>query len=144
MATDMNRVTLVGRLTRDVNLKNVGSKGTSLAEFSIANSRTYMSGNGEKREDVSFFNCNLWGKQGESFAKYAKKGHRVGIEGRLQQRSWQDKNGNNQSSVSVEVDAFQLLEARPDNGGQRNNSANGNNSYSPPPPPDYTDDDVPF
>lgn len=144
MATDTNRVVLVGRLTRDVTLKNIGSKGTVLAEFSIANNRTYVSGNGEKRDQVSFFNCNLWGKQGEAFAKYVKKGHRVAVEGRLQQRSWQDKNGNNQSSVSVEVDAFQFLEARPDNGGQRNNTANGNNSYSPPPPPDYTDDDIPF
>lgn len=161
MATDFNRVILIGRLTRDVDLRQIPS-GTSIASFSIANNRSYVTGNGEKREEVSFFNCILWGKQGEAFAKYVKKGHRVAIEGRLQQRTWQDKDGNNRSTTEVVADAFQFLEARQD-GGRQDTGGYNSASISPQqnspapydgPSPDYgradnvpdtfNDDDIPF
>ena len=160
MATDFNRVILIGRLTRDVDLRQIQS-GTSIASFSIANNRSYVTGSGEKREEVSFFNCILWGKQGEAFAKYVKKGHRVAIEGRLQQRTWQDKEGNNRSTVEVVADSFQFLESRQDGNRQE---ASGYSSSFPQqqnapapydgPVPDYgrsdnvsdafNDDDIPF
>ncbi len=160
MATDFNRVILIGRLTRDVDLRQIQS-GTSIASFSIANNRSYVTGSGEKREEVSFFNCILWGKQGEAFAKYVKKGHRVAVEGRLQQRSWQDKDGNNRSTVEIVADSFQFLETRQD-GNRQESSGYGSsflqqqNAPAPydGPAPDYgrsenvsdafNDDDIPF
>lgn len=108
--TDINRVNLIGRLTRDVELKVIPS-GTSIANFSIANNRSYTS-NGEKKEDVSYFNCIIWGKGAEIISKYAHKGSKVALEGRLQQRRWQDKDGNNRSTVEVVCDNFQFLDSK--------------------------------
>lgn len=107
MASDINRVTLIGRLTKDVELRSTQS-GTSVASFSIANNKSYSS-NGEKKEEVSYFNCTAWGKAGEIINQYMKKGDRIGIDGRLQQRSWQNKEGNKQYSIEVVVDNFQFL-----------------------------------
>jgi len=163
MATDFNRVILIGRLTRDVDLRQIQS-GTSIASFSIANNRSYITGSGEKREEVSFFNCILWGKQGEAFAKYVKKGHRVAVEGRLQQRSWQDKDGNNRSTIEIVADSFQFLEARQDGSRQDSQGYGPAAAYNAPqqnspmpydgPAPDFNrsdsipssfnDDDIPF
>lgn len=107
MASDINRVVLVGRLVKDPDLRYTQS-GSSVASFSIANNRTYVS-SGEKKEIVSYFNCVAWGKLGEIIVQYSKKGHRIGIEGRLQQRSWEDQNGNKRSTVEIIVENFQFL-----------------------------------
>ena len=82
--SDLNRVIEVGRLTRDPELKYTPA-GTAVASFSLAVSKTW-SQNGERKEQVSFFNCIAWAKLGETIAEYCKKGHRIGIEGNLQQR----------------------------------------------------------
>ncbi len=107
MASDINRVVLIGRMVKDPELRYTQS-GSSVANFSIANTRTY-SVSGEKKEYTSFFNCIAWGKLGEAIAQYCKKGQRIGIEGRLQQRSWDDQNGQKRSSVEVVVENFQFL-----------------------------------
>ncbi len=107
MASDINRVILIGRMVKDPELRYTQS-GSSVANFSIANTRTY-SVSGEKKEYTSFFNCIAWGKLGEAIAQYCKKGQRLGIEGRLQQRSWDDQNGQKRSSVEVVVENFQFL-----------------------------------
>lgn len=107
MASDINRVILIGRMVKDPELRYTQS-GSSVANFSIANTRTY-SVSGEKKEYTSFFNCIAWGKLGEAIAQYCKKGQRIGIEGRLQQRSWDDQNGQKRSSVEVVVENFQFL-----------------------------------
>ena len=78
MANDLNHVTLIGRLTRDPELKTIGS-GSTLCRVSIANNRSYTSG-GEKREEVNFFNATAWGKRAEVLAQYAKKGTQLAIE----------------------------------------------------------------
>jgi len=107
MATDMNRVILIGRLVKDPDLKATNG-GTSICNFSIANNRTYVSG-GEKKEQVSYFNCLAWGRSGEVINQYMKKGHKIGIDGHLQQRSWDDNDGNKHYVVEVVIENFQFL-----------------------------------
>ena len=85
MAGDLNRVTIIGRLTRDPELKYIQS-GSAVANFSVANNRIYNTNNGERKEDVSYFDCIAWGKLGETVAEYMQKGRRIAVEGRLQQR----------------------------------------------------------
>ena len=106
MANDINRVLLIGRLTRDPDLKTTQG-GTSVASFSMANNRSYTSQN-EKKEQVSFFNCIAWGKLGETISKYVHKGDKIAVEGRLQQRSW-EKDGQKHSTVEVVIDNVQFL-----------------------------------
>jgi single-strand DNA-binding protein len=135
-STDINRVSLVGRLTRDPEIRQIPS-GTAIANFSVANNRVYMANN-ERREDVSYFNCLIWGKAGETFARYAKKGQRVAIDGRLQQRRWQDQEGNNRSVIEIVVDNFQFLSFSQEGGG---GNGGGSEGY---PPSDYKDNSISF
>ncbi|MCR9143797.1 MAG: single-stranded DNA-binding protein [bacterium] len=115
MANDLNRVQLIGRLTRDPELRQTGS-GTAYCRFGIANNRNYTT-NGERREEVSFFNCVSWGRQAEIINQYCRKGKQVAVDGRLQQRSWEDKEGKKQSSVDVVVENLQMLGAPGDGQG---------------------------
>jgi len=105
--SDINRWYGIGRLTRDPEMKYTQG-GASVASFSIASSYTYT--NGAKKESTSFFNCVAWGKTGEIIAQYFKKGHRIAIEGRLQQRSWDDQSGNKRSAVEIVVENFNFIE----------------------------------
>lgn len=107
MANDLNRVTLIGRLVREPELKTISS-GVAVVNFSIANNRTFKV-NGEKQENVSFFNCIAWSKLGELISKYCHKGSQVAIEGRLQQKTWEDQSGNKRSAVEIVVDNCQFL-----------------------------------
>ena len=99
MATDLNRIMVVGRLTRDPELRQTGA-GTSMCRFGIANNRNYTTG-GERREEVSFFNCVAWARTAEIINQYCRKGKQVAIDGRLQQRSWENQEGKKQSSVEI-------------------------------------------
>ncbi len=123
MASDLNRVVLIGRLTRDPELKQTGS-GSAFCRFGIANNRNYTTG-GERREEVSFFNCIAWGRGAEIINQYCRKGKQIAIEGRLQQRSWEDKEGKKQSSVDVVVENFQLLGSSGGGGGGGEGSYGG-------------------
>ena len=111
MSRDLNRVMLIGRLGRDPELRYTQT-GSPVANFSIANNRSYTTSSGEKREEVNFFNCIAWSKLGEIIVEYCKKGRRIGIEGRLQQRSWDDKDGNKRSTVEIVVENFQFLDSK--------------------------------
>lgn len=133
--SDINNVVLVGRFVRDPELKYTQS-GTSLASFSVAVGYTYMQ-NGERKEQTSFFNCTAWGKTGEAIAQYCKKGHRIGIEGRLQQNTWEDQNGNKRSSVDIVVEKFQFLQPRA--GDDTPAPAPENTGDNP-----FSDEDIPF
>ncbi|MFC1670297.1 single-stranded DNA-binding protein [Spirochaetota bacterium] len=146
MASDINRVVLIGRLTRDPELRYIQS-GTAVANFSIANNRTYVS-SGEKKEQASFFNCIAWAKLGEVISEYCKKGQRIGIEGRLQQRSWDDQEGKKRSTVEIVVENFQFLTSRGESGGVDETYV-PETSEQPPDLPDkdsnpFSDDDIPF
>jgi single-strand DNA-binding protein len=144
MASDLNKVILVGRLTRDPELKYTQG-GTSVCSFSIANNRTYVTA-GEKKEQVSFFNCVAWAKTGEVIAEYCKKGKRIGIEGRLQQRSWDDQEGKKRQTVEIVVDNFQFLDPPQSAGGSApeapSSSAGPDSSTNIDNP--FSDEDIPF
>ncbi len=114
MAGDLNSVILIGRLTRDPELRQTNT-GSSLCRFSIANNRIYMQ-NEQRREEVSFFNCVAWGRQAEIIARYCHKGKQVAINGRIKQSTWQDNEGRNRSNVDVVVDRLQLLGSGPGGG----------------------------
>jgi len=116
--SDINKVILIGRIVRDPELRYTQS-GTPVASFSIANGKTWTQ-NGEKKEETSFFNCVAWSKAGEIITQYCKKGSQICIDGRLQQRSWEDQNGNKRQSVEIVVESFQFLTPK---GGQQESSS---------------------
>ncbi|MDR2177114.1 MAG: single-stranded DNA-binding protein [Treponema sp.] len=114
---DLNHVVLIGRLTRDAELKYT-SGGQAVCKFSIAVNRRRK--NGDQWEDeANFFDIVLWGRQGESLNQYLLKGKMVGIEGELRQDRWQ-QDGQNRSRVEIVANNLQLL------GGSGGASGNGN------------------
>ena len=106
----LNRVVLVGNLTRDPELKHT-SGGTSVCNLGLAVNRRYTT-NGEKREEVCYVTCVCWGKTGEIANEYLAKGSPVCIEGRLSSRSWEGRDGQRHSVLEVVVENLQLLERR--------------------------------
>ena len=146
MSSDLNKVILIGRLTKDPELRHTPN-GSAVASFSVANNRTYVSA-GEKKEMVSFFNCVAWTKLAELVSQYCKKGHRVGIEGRLQQRSWDDQDGNKRSTVEIVVDNVQFLTPRDSQGDRPADISSSQEKYSPSEPDagphPLSDEDIPF
>jgi single-strand DNA-binding protein len=144
MASDLNKAIIIGRLTRDPELRYTQS-GTSVCSFSIANNRTYVAG-GEKKETVSYFNCVAWAKTGEVIAEYCKKGQRIGIEGRLQQRSWDDQEGKKRQTVEIVVDNFQFLSAPSEGGSKPSPDLPPAPSSDQTPNTDnpFSDEDIPF
>ena len=111
MANDLNRVMLVGRLTRDPELKSTSS-GAVLCKFSIASNRSYNTKEGALQEEVGFFDCIAWNKAAEIISKYVTKGRRVGIDGSLRWSQWENAEGKKQSKVEVYVENFQFLDSK--------------------------------
>jgi single-strand DNA-binding protein len=145
MANDLNKVILIGRFTKDPELRYTQS-GTAVCSFSVANNRTYVTG-GEKKEQVSYFNCVAWAKTGEIIAEYCKKGQRIGIEGRLQQRSWDDQEGKRRFTVEIVVDNFQFLSAPRESAPEATIDApasSGPQESSPDMDNPFSDENVPF
>ncbi|MDR2631774.1 MAG: single-stranded DNA-binding protein [Spirochaetaceae bacterium] len=152
---DLNHVVLIGRLTRDAELKYTSS-GQPVCKFSLAVNRRKK--NGEQWVDeVSYFDIVLWGRQGESLNQYLVKGKMVGIEGELRQDRW-EQDGQNRSKVEIVANNLQLLGGTP--GGGNASYGSGSGAYQdrrgeiPPergsrevPPPGGEDgftDDIPF
>jgi single-strand DNA-binding protein len=104
----LNKVILIGNLTRDPELRSTPG-GTSVVNFGIAVNRRYTNRDGEKVEDVDFFNIVVWGKMGETCHTYIKKGTPVAIEGRLSSRSWQTEDGQKRTAVEVIAENVQFL-----------------------------------
>ncbi len=116
MASDINRVILIGRLTRDPELKSTNS-GAYFCRFSLASNRSiYNKQTGESREEVGFFDCVAWGKPAETIHKYLQKGRRICVEGGLRWSSWEAADGKKQSKVEIHVEGFQFLDAKQDGG----------------------------
>jgi len=144
MSNDLNRVVLIGRLTKDPELKYTPSN-TAVCSFSLANNKTYVK-DGEKKDSVSFFNCIAWAKLGEVIAQYCKKGKQLAVEGRIQQRSWDDKDGNKRSTVEIVVD-FQFLDGGQKSGSDEKKVKQETSSEYIPPSHDnvpFSDEDIPF
>lgn len=121
----INRVVLTGRLTRNPELKTT-QNGLSVASFTIAVNRQFTDANGNRGAD--FINCVIWRKSAENLCKFTHKGSLIGIDGRLQTRSYDNNNGQKVFVTEVVVDSFSLLESK--NESQANTAGNNNNGYS--------------
>ncbi len=108
-----NRVILIGRLTRDPEYKQL--QNTEVANFSLAVSESYKDKDGNKKEEVSFIDCEVWGKRAGVINQYTKKGNELQIEGRLRQDTW-ESDGQKRSKLVVKVDDFNFI-------GNNNNSS---------------------
>lgn len=105
-----NSVTLIGHLTRDPELKNVGTKGTALAKFGMAINETYKGSDGSKKERVVFVDVVAWGRTGEVIHQYLKKGNPIFVKGRLDFSLWNDHaTGAKRSKLEVVVETFQFI-----------------------------------
>ena len=105
----INNVCLVGRLTRPVDLRYT-QNGTAFGSFSMAINRNYKKESGEKETD--FINCVIWRKPAVNFSNFTKKGSLLGIEGKLQSRSYENKEGQKVYVTEVLVENFSLLESK--------------------------------
>ena len=120
MAT-LNKVFLIGNLTRDPELRYIPS-GSAVATFTIGVNRVYKTQSGEKKEQASFIRIVVWGRRAEVSGEYLSKGSPVFIEGRLQSRDWQTQDGQKRNTVEVVADNIQFLrmgEKRAQGAGQK-------------------------
>lgn len=108
----INRVVLVGRLTRDPELRRTNS-GTSVASFTVAIDNRTKGPNGEKT--TSFIPCTVWNQAAENVSRFTRKGSLVGIEGRLNQRTYESKDNRKVSVIEVICDSVQFLERKDEN-----------------------------
>ncbi len=157
---NVNKVILIGNLTRDPEVRHT-PKGTAVTDLGLAVNRFFSSDSGEKREETTFVDVTLWGRQAEVAGQYLQKGRPVYIEGRLQMDTWEDKNtGQKRSKLKVVGEAMQLLGGRGegeggggrsygegggprrDNRSERDNR--GGRSFDDEPPASDPDDDIPF
>lgn len=145
MSASVNKVMLIGNLTRDPEIKYT-PKGSAIAEIGLAINRNYTTDGGEKREEVTFVDVTLWGRIAEVAGEYCKKGDPLFVEGRLQLDQWDDKaTGQKRSKLKVVGEAIQLL-------GQKRSGEQGDTSSAPPKrkieaDPDLdkaADDDIPY
>lgn len=107
MSWDINRVILIGRLSNDPELKYITS-GSAVVKFGLAVGGKPKP---DKSDSVSFFNIVAWGKTAENIAHYCKKGNQIGIDGRLDQRTWKTQEGQSRSMVEIIADRVEFLQA---------------------------------
>jgi single-strand DNA-binding protein len=159
----VNKVILVGRLGRDPETRYTGG-GQAVANFSVATDETYKDKNGERQKRTEWHKIVVWGKQAEIAQQYLKKGSLIFIEGRIQSREWQDKEGQKRTSFEIVANNFRMLGGRGDGaavgasagasrgagGGDDFDSQVGHSedSYAggghAPSAPEISDEDIPF
>jgi len=158
----VNRVILVGRLGRDPETRYTGS-GQAVANFSVATDESYKDRNGERQKRTEWHKIVVWGKQAEIAQQYLKKGSLVFIEGRIQSREWQDKEGQKRTSFEIVANNFRMLGGRAEGaaagsggmgggvsraGEDVDQSAPAEESYgggaAAPGGPEISDEDIPF
>ncbi|MED5890433.1 single-stranded DNA-binding protein [Streptococcus anginosus] len=125
----INNVVLVGRMTRDAELRMTQSN-TAVASFTLAVNRPFKNQNGEREAD--FINCVIWRQAAENLANWCKKGALVGITGNIQTRNYENQQGQRVYVTEVLANNFQLLESRSQQQSSNNNSI------------DISDEDLPF
>jgi len=144
---NVNKVILIGNLTRDVELKST-PKGTAVASCSLAINRSYKTDQGEKREETTYVDVEFWGRVAEIVAEYVKKGNPLYVEGRLKQESWDDKEtGKKRARLKVVAENIQLLgsRAKPSTKPADSESASESEESGPVSRPlGPVDDDIPF
>ena len=133
---NLNRVFLIGNLTRDPELRYIPS-GSAVANFGLATNRVYTTQDGERKEDVCFVDIVAWSKTAENCANYLSKGRPVFIEGRLQLDTWETEDGQKRSKLKVVADRVQFLGGRREEGAPGESGAEGMGGAD-------ADDDIPF
>lgn len=137
----INRTILTGRLTDDIDLRYTPS-GSAVGNFRLAVNRRFTNQNGEREAD--FINCVVWKKTAENLANFTHKGTLIGVDGRIQTRTYDDKDGKKVYITEVVVEQFALLEPRQDNQVQQPQQNNMSPFDNPSDQVDITDDDLPF
>jgi single-strand DNA-binding protein len=154
----VNKVILVGRLGRDPETRYTGG-GQAVGNFSVATDETYKDRNGERQKRTEWHRITVWGKQAEIAQQYLKKGSLVFIEGRIQSREWQDKEGQKRTSYDIIATNFRMLGGRADSaaaasasgmgggtsrGGDDLDAAAHDEPAAPGAGPEISDEDIPF
>lgn len=122
---DVNSVTLVGRLTRDPELRSLPS-GSSLCSLRVAFSTSWKnSATGEWEERPNYVDVTVWGNQGESVARHMSKGRQIAVQGRLQWREWETQEGQKRQALDIVADTVQFLGGKNDGGGSGGGSSSG-------------------
>lgn len=130
---NLNKVFLMGNLTRDPELRRLPS-GTAVTELGLALNRTFTGKDGEKREEVTFVDVTVWDRQAETCCQYLKKGSGVHVDGYLKMDSWDDKTtGEKKYKLKVQADRVQFL-GRRDEGGGGGGSMGSDDEYAAPAP----------
>ena len=111
----VNKVVLVGRLGKDPEIRTMPN-GKSVANFSVATSRQWKNQNGEKQEETEWSNIVAYDKLADIIGKYLRKGSQVYLEGRLQTRRWQDKEGKDRYTTEIIASEMQMLDGKKDSG----------------------------
>jgi single-strand DNA-binding protein len=120
-ASNINRVTITGNLTRDPELRNIPNSGNSVCELRVAVNTRRKNSSGEWEDYANYFDVTVWGGQGENCATYLQKGRPVAVDGRLQWREWEDKEtGKKRQAISIVADTVQFLGSREGGGGNGN------------------------
>jgi single-strand DNA-binding protein len=147
-ATNINRVVLTGNLTRDPELRNLPS-GMAVCSLRLACNTRRKDGSGNWVDKPNYFDVTVWGAQGENCAQYLAKGRPVAVDGRLEWREWEDKDGNKRQSVDIIADSVQFLGSREggENGGRftpQSDVPADTGDFVSAPASSNRDDDIPF
>lgn len=136
---DLNRATIIGRLTRDPELRTTPN-GQNVATVGIATNRTWKDQQGMKQEQVEFHNIVAWGKLAEIMSQYLAKGRRVFIEGRLQSREWQAQDGTKRNRTEIVAENMIMLDGKGTDGGAQRDTT----PQQPTDTEEPTVEDIPF
>jgi single-strand DNA-binding protein len=141
----VNKVILVGNLGRDPEMRSLPS-GQPVVNFSVATSRRRKDQDGNRKDETEWHNIVCYGKQAEIAGQYLVKGKMVFIEGRIQTRSWEDKEGKKQYRTEIICENFQMLGGRGEGAPARSAATNGGRDAADPAPDAaaFGDDDIPF
>ncbi len=141
----VNKAILIGNLGKDPELKYTPS-GKAVATFSLATTERWTGQDGQKNESTTWHNIVAWGKQAEVIKEYLSKGRQIYIEGRIVNRSYDDKDGNKRYISEIVVQNFQFLGTKGGGGGgpQQEAAESGPSDIPPMPPSNDSEDDLPF
>ncbi|OGG50131.1 single-stranded DNA-binding protein [Candidatus Kaiserbacteria bacterium RIFCSPHIGHO2_01_FULL_54_36] len=152
----INKAMIFGNLTRDPELRALPS-GMNVVNFSVATNRTYKDRDGKKQEQADFHNVVVFGRQADTVNQYLKKGSSVFVEGRMQTRSWEGKDGEKKYRTEIVADRVQFGPRGSGGGARSSDSGQGGDDQTPPddtssgggagieyPKDDINPDDIPF
>ncbi|MFZ1730155.1 MAG: single-stranded DNA-binding protein [Bacteroidota bacterium] len=142
MSYGLNKVMLIGHLGSDPELRYTEGN-VPVASFNVATNESYKDQNGNLVDRTEWHRCVAWRKLAELFGEYLKKGSKVYLEGKLQTRAWDDKEGNKRYTTEIVISDFTFLDSKGSGGGGQQNGGGG----SPMPPPEPAadkEDDLPF